>query len=71
MDSMNDIIVDDIMGEGEFNFKLFKLINYLKVNGYNTERPFIIVGNLHTGESLTFVNFEYGTVRGVIRLSVH
>lgn len=63
------ISADDIMGEGEFNYKLYNLIEYLKNEGYNTERPFIIIGNYTpTGESLTYVNYLYGTVRGVIKL---
>ena len=65
----NDISVDNKMGEGEFNCKLYNLIKYLKDEGYNTERPFIIIGNYTpTGESLSYVNYLYGTVRGVIRL---
>ena len=61
--------VDEIMGEGEFNCKLFNLIKHLNSKEYNTERPFIIIGNYTpTGESLSYVNYEYGTVRGVIRL---
>lgn len=68
---MNQIsdTVDKIMGDGEFNCKLYNLIKFLKENGYNTDRPFIILGNYTpTGESLSYVNYEYGTVRGVIRL---
>jgi cell fate (sporulation/competence/biofilm development) regulator YmcA (YheA/YmcA/DUF963 family) len=69
MKGKDEICVDDIMGEGEFNCKLNTLIKYLKSNGRNTNRPFIIIGNYTpTGESLTYVNYEYGTVRGVIRL---
>lgn len=61
--------VDEIMGNGEFNCKLLELIKYLKRKGYNTERPFIIIGNyIPTGESLSFVNYEYGIVRSVTKL---
>tara|TARA_X000001036_G_scaffold406610_1_gene415436 strand:- start:2559 stop:4835 length:2277 start_codon:yes stop_codon:yes gene_type:complete len=56
--------VDHIMKNGEFNEKLIKLFNYLRSNNINIERPFIIIGNYNpTGESLTFVHSEYGTVR--------
>jgi len=61
--------VDEIMGNGEFNCKLLELIKYLKSEGYNTEKPFIIIGNyIPTGESLSFVNYEYGIVRSVTKL---
>lgn len=57
------------MGKGQFNDKIYNLIKSLNNDGVNTERPFIIIGNYNpTGESITFPNFEYGTVRGVIRL---
>ena len=61
--------VDDIMGGGEFNNKLLKLFNYLKKQGVNIDRPFIVIGNYNvTGESITFVHSEYGTVGFVSRL---
>ena len=61
--------VSEIMGSGEFNTKLDNLLKYLKSENINIERPFIIIGNYTpTGESLTFVNFHYGTIRGNIRL---
>lgn len=61
--------VSEIMDTGEFNCKLDKLFTYLKSNGTNTNRPFIIIGNyVPTGESLTFVNYTYGTVRCNIKL---
>jgi len=61
--------VDDIMGDGEFNCKLHNLIKHLESSGINTKRPFIVIGNYTpTGESLSFVNYEYGTVRSVVRL---
>jgi hypothetical protein len=69
LNGQNEKVMDYIMGEGEFNCKLYNLIKYLKDKGYNTDRPFIIIGNYTpTGESLSYVNYEYGTVRGVIRL---
>ena len=65
----NESCVDNIMGEGEFNDKLDKLINHLKLKKYDIKRPFIIIGNYTpTGESLSYVNYKYGTVRGVSRL---
>ena len=61
--------VDDIMGNGEFNEKLYKLIKHLKTKNCKTKRPFIIIGNYNpTGESLSFVNYKYGPVRSVTRL---
>ena len=61
--------VSEIMGHGEFNTKLDNLLNDLKSNNVNIERPFIIIGNYTpTGESLSFVNYKYGTIRGNIRL---
>ena len=61
--------VSDIMGSGEFNEKLDNLLTHLKNNRVNIERPFIIIGNYTpTGESLSYVNYKYGTVRGNIRL---
>lgn len=69
MNGMDEICVDDIMGDGEFNCKFNRLINDIKSKDHNINRPFIIIGNyIPTGESLSFVNYEYGTVRSVIRL---
>ena len=61
--------VSEIMGEGQFNDKLYRLLEYLKEEGINIERPFIIMGNYTpTGESLSYVHYKYGTLRGNIRL---
>lgn len=61
--------VSDMMETGEFNSKLNNLIKTLISKGVNTNRPFIIIGNYSpTGESITFVNSEYGIVRTNIRL---
>jgi hypothetical protein len=61
--------VSHIMDKGEFNVKLDKLFAYLKEQNVNINRPFIIIGNYNpTGESLTYVNYTYGTIRGNIRL---
>lgn len=62
-------LVDDIMGKGEFNDKLNNLFDHLKKEKVNIDRPIIIIGNYNpTGESLTFVNFKFGTIKGNIRL---
>ena len=62
-------LVDEEMGSREFNQKINNLLEYLKENMINTERPFIIFGNYSpTGESLSFVNSNYGIVRGKVRL---
>jgi len=61
--------VSKIMGDGEFNQKLAKLFKWLTAQNINIQRPIIIIGNYNpTGESLTYVNFEYGTVRSNTRL---
>ena len=61
--------VDHIMTKGEFNEKLLNLFNYLKSNNINIKCPFIIIGNyIPTGESLTFVHSEYGTIRSNCKL---
>ena len=66
----NEIVVDsDIMKTGEFNEKLYNLIEYLKSKNINMNRPFIIIGNYSpTGESITYVNYKYGTIRANCRL---
>jgi hypothetical protein len=64
-----EIEVSHIMGTGEFNEKLYKLFKYLDDCHINRNRPFIIIGNYNpTGESLTFVNSKYGTVRSIMRV---
>ncbi len=41
----------------------------MKTNEMDINRPFIIIGNyIPTGESLSFVNYKYGTIKSVIRL---
>jgi hypothetical protein len=63
--------IDTYMGKGEFNQKLERLIKWLHgAQGIRLNRPFIILGNyIPTGESLSFVNTAYGTIRGNIRLA--
>lgn len=64
-----EMIVDNEMGDGEFNTKLYNLKKYLEGTGINTNCCWIIIGNYSpTGESLSFVNYHYGTVKCVIRL---
>jgi len=64
-----EIEVSDIMSSGEFNEKLYNIIKHLKTKNININRPFIIIGNYTpTGESLSFVNYKYGTIRCNIRL---
>ena len=58
-----DYEVSHIMDNGEFNIKIEKVLEHLKIKGVNINRPFIIIGNYTpTGESLSFVNYTYGTV---------
>tara|TARA_Y100000389_G_scaffold202071_1_gene246429 strand:+ start:1333 stop:3747 length:2415 start_codon:yes stop_codon:yes gene_type:complete len=58
--------VSEIMGEGEFNEQLNRLINYTK----NDNRPLICMGNYEqTGESITYVHNKYGIVNSVHILS--
>ena len=61
----NEIINEDvsnIMGEGEFNEQLYKLIDSKNIK----TRPLICIGNYEqTGESITFVNNKYGIVNSV------
>ena len=48
----------------ELNDKINDIIKYLEATGIHRNRPFIIIGNYaNTGESITFVNDKYGTVR--------
>ena len=65
-----EMIVDNEMGDGEFNTKLHNLKKYLEGTGINTNVCWIIIiGNYSpTGESLSFVNYHYGTVKCVYRL---
>lgn len=66
---VKEMCIDDKMGSGEFNNKVYNLIKYLISVNINTDRPFIIIGNYTpTGESLSYVNYNYGIVRGVVKL---
>lgn len=65
----SEMIVDNEMGDGEFNTKLYNLKKYLEETGINTNVCWIIIGNYSpTGESLSFVNYHYGIVKCVCRL---
>ena len=58
--------VSKIMGDGEFNEQLYKLIKDKSIN----DRSFICMGNYEqTGESITYVNNKYGIVNSVHILS--
>lgn len=61
--------IEEIMGSGQFNEKIDKLLTYLKKKGVDIQRPLIMIGNyVPTGESLSFVNYKYGIVKGNIKL---
>ena len=61
--------VSKYMGEGEFNEKLNNLFEVIKEKEENMKFPFIIIGNYHpTGESISFVNYKYGTIKSNARL---
>lgn len=64
----NEVCVDNIMVDGEFNEKLLKLKTHLENQcKINTKRPFIIIGNYNPcGESISFAHTDYGTVRAVL-----
>lgn len=48
----------------EMNNKIYNILEYLMKNGESVERPIFIMGNYKpTGESITFVNYKYGTIR--------
>ena len=50
----------------ETNEKICEIIEFLKRKNINVNVPFIIFGNYkNVGESITFVNYKYGTVRAV------
>lgn len=58
---------------GEFNESLSKLFSHLKkkniTNHEIPKRPIIFIGNYKTtGESISFVNYKYGTVKSVTKL---
>ena len=48
----------------EMNEKISNILIGLKAKGENIDRPVLIMGNYRpTGESITFVNYKYGTIR--------
>jgi hypothetical protein len=48
----------------EVNNKINEILNTIKKSGESLDRPIIIMGNYKpTGESITFVNYKYGTIR--------
>jgi hypothetical protein len=55
----------------ELNNKIHEIIAHTKRMGESVDRPVIIMGNYKpTGESITFVNFKYGTIRSDTLLHV-
>jgi len=53
----------------ELNNKLNNVLIDLKEKGESINRPILIFGNYKpTGESITFVNYKYGTIRSVVSL---
>ena len=63
----------DKCNSGEFNdslSKLFCLLKEKKITKHDVpKRPIIIIGNYKTtGESITFVNYKYGTVKCVVKI---
>ena len=69
------IPVDSIMDRGEFNTKLAKLVDAMKsetgnLDDCNWNKPLYIITNyMNSGESLSFVNYKYGTLDINIRLT--
>jgi hypothetical protein len=61
--------IDDSCSSEQMNAKIFEILEYVKRHGDSIERPILIMGNYKpTGESITFVNYQYGTVRSVMLL---
>lgn len=55
----------------ELNSKIHDILEYLKSQGESIDRPVLIFGNYKpTGESITFVNYKYGTIRSDTLLPV-
>jgi hypothetical protein len=55
----------------EMNSKLHEILGYLERKGESVERPLLVFGNYKpTGESITFVNYKYGTIRSDTLLPV-
>jgi hypothetical protein len=53
----------------EVNEKINDILGYLKEKGESVKRPLLIMGNYEvTGEAITFVHYEYGTIRSQICL---
>jgi len=68
-DDVKNMEVSDIMQSGEFNKKVYKLLKYLEEKGVELNRPFIFMGNYYpTGESLSYVSSDYGTIRSNTKL---
>jgi len=56
---------------GEMNNKIYEALQYITIMGETIECPILIIGNYTpTGESITFVNYLYGTIRSDTLLPV-
>lgn len=61
--------LDERCIDQQVNEKIHVILQHIKNQGDSIERPVIIVGNYKpTGESITFVNYKYGTIRSGILL---
>jgi hypothetical protein len=56
--------LSDQCSSEEVNNKINDILNAIQESGESLDRPIIIMGNYKpTGESITFVNYKYGTIR--------
>jgi hypothetical protein len=56
--------LDEECTSEELNSKIYDILQHIHSLGESIERPIIIMGNYKpTGESITFVNYKYGTIR--------
>jgi len=55
----------------EVNTKIYAILEHLLKEGETIKRPVLIMGNYKpTGESITFVNYKYGTIRSDMLLPI-
>lgn len=63
-------LLEDCRSE-ELNCKIHDILEHIKATGESIARPVLIMGNYKpTGESITFVNFQYGTIRSQTLLPI-
>lgn len=56
--------ITDTCSSEQMNDKINTILEYVLNQGETIERPILIMGNIKTtGESITFVNYKYGTIR--------